>query len=720
VSALRERLRVELAEAELLAKRTGPTPAELEAAANEATAAARTASHARDDLVARTALAQERLVALERSLAEREGIPPAARALADEGAALAVSLVDVEPGTERAVAAALAWRASAVVAEDAAAGLSLLQRAREAGLGSLAVLVGKKPAERVAELPVVALDELLAATAPSVTAEGFGYDPQRGELWFAGETAEAVLLELQTRKQELEAEIAQLRAETAEAASAAAAEAERAAEAEAAYARVAHLRGVRTADPAVLRRLASAAGRLDEALLAGVAVASRLEHPLRQRADTGSDRAAGVAAELARVGALEHEARRESSDANERAAAAELERVRLGGEGQIRLLQVDASEREQVEREARDLTEEAERLAATAADAAEAARLAAGAAADTGARRESTLDADLLRRVLTGAERLEDALAAAAEAAARFDAPLRARVDAGAARTGELGTALRDLGAAEVELRQAAEEAAQRATEIEIELTRIEADAADARRRLGEADAEPAEGEDRDELAAKSERLEQRRIQLGQVNPLAKEEYEAEKERLAELEVQREDLERSLKELADLRDELAETVERRFAETFAAVADHFEEVASTLFPGGEGRLRLVEPEEEGGESGVEVELRPAGKKITRLGMLSGGEKALGAISFLFALFLAKPCPFYLLDEVEAALDDTNIGRFVELLRRYADRAQFVVITHQKRTMEAADVLYGVTMGGDGISQIVSRRLPREDAAALAS
>ena len=101
--------------------------------------------------------------------------------------------------------------------------------------------------------------------------------------------------------------------------------------------------------------------------------------------------------------------------------------------------------------------------------------------------------------------------------------------------------------------------------------------------------------------------------------------------------------------------------------------------------------------------------------MQRLSLLSGGEKALGAISFLFALFLARPCPFYLLDEVEAALDDTNIGRFVELLRTYSDRAQFVVITHQKRTMEAADVLYGVTMGGDGISQIVSRRLPREEA-----
>ena len=132
-------------------------------------------------------------------------------------------------------------------------------------------------------------------------------------------------------------------------------------------------------------------------------------------------------------------------------------------------------------------------------------------------------------------------------------------------------------------------------------------------------------------------------------------------------------------------------------------------MAATLFPGGDGRLRLTEPEDDEDEPGIEVELRPAGKKVTRLSLLSGGEKALGAISFLFALFLARPCPFYLLDEVEAALDDTNIGRFVELLRRYADRAQFIVITHQKRTMEAADVLYGVTMASDGVSQIVSRR-----------
>jgi chromosome segregation protein len=719
-SALRERVRIELAESDAVARRPGPSPAELEAAANDATAAARTAAHVRDDLVERAAIARERLAALERSLAEREGIAPAARMLAEEGAELALSLLEVAPGEERAVAAALGWGASAVVAADAVAGLTLLQRARDTGLGSLAVLVGKKPAERVAEVQVVPLDELLAATVPSVTAEGFGFDPQRGELWFAGEAAEAVLLELETRRRALATEVQELRAQGSAAESAAARSAEAAEQAEAAYAQVAHLRSARAADRGLLRRISAGTDRLDQVLLAAAAVAARLEQPLRARAEAGAERAGELAQELARVGALEREARTVSTTANERAGAAELTRVRLGGEGQIRLLQVEETERDSVEQEARELTAEAERLAAVAAEAGEAARSAAAAQAATGALRAAARDVDLLRRILAGAMRLDETLAAAAGTAGRFETPLRARVDAGASRTGELGAALRDLGAAEVELRQGAEDAAQRATEVEIELTRIEADAADARRRLEEAAAEPAEGDDRDELAARAERLEQRRIQLGQVNPLAKEEYDAEKERLAELEVQREDLEQSLKELADLRDELAETVERRFAETYQAVAAHFEDVAATLFPGGEGRLRLVEPEEEGGETGVEVELRPAGKRITRLGMLSGGEKALGAISFLFALFLAKPCPFYLLDEVEAALDDANIGRFVELLRRYADRAQFVVITHQKRTMEAADVLYGVTMGGDGVSQIVSRRLPREEAVAAAS
>ncbi|MEO8290371.1 MAG: AAA family ATPase, partial [Gaiellaceae bacterium] len=316
--------------------------------------------------------------------------------------------------------------------------------------------------------------------------------------------------------------------------------------------------------------------------------------------------------------------------------------------------------------------------------------------------------------LVAGAEALVEGIAVAQCVAERLDAPLRARVDAGSLRSGELGDELRRLGAAEVGLRQEFEEVSERLTSAEVEIARIDAETSDATRRLEAAGSvDPAEGDDRDELAAKVERFEMRRTTLGQVNPLAREEYDAEKERLTDLQAQREDLEQSLEELERLRAELAETVERRFAETFAAVAEHFEEVAGTLFPGGEGRLRLVEADEEGGELGVEVELRPVGKRITRLSLLSGGEKALGAISFLFALFLARPCAFYLLDEVEAALDDTNIARFVELLRRYADRAQFIVVTHQKRTMEAADILYGVTMGADGVSQIVSKRLAGE-------
>jgi chromosome segregation ATPase len=486
---------------------------------------------------------RERLAAIERALAEREGLPPAARALAEQGARLALSELDVEPGRERAVAAALGSRGSALLADNLQAGLGLLERARAAGLGNLTVLVGPRPADVVKRYTVVSKDELLASEVPAVTPEGFGYDPGRGELWFAGETAEAVWLELDARRRALELEVERLEANP--------------------------VASPPTADP----------------------------------------------------------------------------------------------------------------------------------------------------RLVAGGERLVAALAGAGEAGRRFEAPLRARVDAGGVRTGDAATALRELAAREAELRRGAAEAGERAAAIDVELARLEAEQATARRRLDDAGAAPAEGDDRVILEERLVRLDRRRETLGAVNPLAKQEYEEEKERLTELASQREDLERSLAELEKLRNELTETVERRFEETFAAVQRHFAEVAETLFPGGEGRLRLSEPDEDGAddgsEPGVEIELRPAGKRVTKLSLLSGGEKALGAISFLFALFLARPCPFYLLDEVEAALDDTNIGRFVELLRRYADRAQFIVITHQKRTMEAADSLYGVTMGADGISQIVSRRVPRE-------
>ena len=500
-----------------------------------------------EDLAEQARLAEARAVAVERALAEREGLPPAARALADRGERLALSAVDAEPGREAAVAAALGHRAAAIVVEDARRGLELLEHARSAGLGRLVVLVSQDPADLARSLPTVRLSELLASPVPAVTIEGFGYDPQRRELWFAGETAEAFQLELEAQARRLREEARGL-SERADSATPV----------------------VRSADP----RLVSSCERLRDQLARAVQAAYRVEQPLAESAESGG------------------------------------------------------------------------KLAST---------LAAG---------------------------------------------------------------LRELAAREADVRREAQEATSAVSQVAVELARLDAESGDARRRLEEAGDDPADGS-REELQVTLERLVRRKESLGGVNPFAQEEYDREKAHLAELRTQTADLELSLAELDKLRRDLTETVDRRFAETYAAVETNFGEVASTLFPGGEGRLRLTEPEGDDDEPGIEVELRPAGKRVSRLSLLSGGEKALGALSFLFALFLARPCPFYLLDEVEAALDDANIGRFVGLLRRFSERAQFIVVTHQKRTMEAADVLYGVTMGRDGVSQVVSRRLPREDAEAAA-
>ncbi len=712
------RLRAELAEAEADAARPGPSPEELEKQALYARAAAREAAHQRDTLAERALTAQERLATLERSLAEREGIPPAARAFAEQGERLAMSLLDVEPGTERAVAAALGPRASALVAPTAKAALELLERAAAAGLGSLRVLAGRDPRELVHELHVVEKDELLASTVPAVTREGYGFDPQRGELWFAGETAEALLLELEARRAALADEAKSLGDQARLAERAAEGAEERAATAEQAFAEAAPRLRIRRADVGTLKALLAAGNRLERALEALDLAVDVVEAPLRSRGEAGADRTAALGATLRELGESESALRGSVAAYAEGAATAERDLVRLGGKP----VDVEPGDAETLRMETRTLVAEADAAAAEAVELGEKARAAESlridAAVRAGRRRARPHQ---LARVLAGAERLDATLAGAADAAARFEAPLRARVDAGGARTGDLGEELRRLGAAEVELRQGLTDASASVSAIDVEVARIEAEADEARRRLEHAGTdERAEGENRDELAERAERLERRRESLGQVNPLAKEEYDAEKARLEELATQRKDLEQSLVELEKLRAELTETVERRFAETFDAVQKNFEEVASTLFPGGEGRLQLTISDDEEELPGIEVELRPAGKKVQRLSLLSGGEKALGAISFLFALFLARPCPFYLLDEVEAALDDTNIGRFVTLLRQYSDRAQFVVITHQKRTMEAADVLYGVTMGGDGISQIVSRRLPREEAEAVSA
>ncbi|MVA77119.1 chromosome segregation protein SMC [Auraticoccus sp. F435] len=196
---------------------------------------------------------------------------------------------------------------------------------------------------------------------------------------------------------------------------------------------------------------------------------------------------------------------------------------------------------------------------------------------------------------------------------------------------------------------------------------------------------------------------------LGKVNPLALEEFEALQERHAFLAEQLEDLRRTRQDLLDIIAEVDTRVQQVFAEAYADVERAFERVFARLFPGGEGRLVLTEP----GQwltTGVDVEARPAGKKVKRLSLLSGGERSLVAVAFLVSLFMARPSPFYILDEVEAALDDTNLGRLLEIYEELRSTSQLLVITHQKRTMEIADALYGVTMRGDGVSAVISQRL----------
>ena len=202
---------------------------------------------------------------------------------------------------------------------------------------------------------------------------------------------------------------------------------------------------------------------------------------------------------------------------------------------------------------------------------------------------------------------------------------------------------------------------------------------------------------------------------LGRVNPLALEEFTAMEERHTFLSEQLDDLRRSRDDLMDIVKEVDGRVEQVFTEAYRDIEREFTGVFARLFPGGEGRLILTDPSDML-NTGVDVEARPPGKKVKRLSLLSGGERSLTAVAFLVALFKARPSPFYVLDEVEAALDDVNLGRLIDIIEELRSSSQLIVITHQKRTMEIADALYGVSMRGDGVTQVIGQRL-REAATA---
>jgi chromosome segregation protein len=696
----RDRLEREVAELETRRAAAAEEVARLAAAADaaarvaaDADAAAEAARRERsgrsaDADRARAAAARvgAELAQLNQFLRLHAGAPGGAPALADA--------LTAEPGYELALVAALGSRLRAAVAEDLGAAAALLERAGRDGGAALIVPAAAAPlavsppapgaeplaarvradGEPASRLAAALLSDVWVvddvATLPpdfacvAVTRAGRVWSPAARELRQVPPGGEDRVLAERNRRSELLTEVE--RAAQAEQAAIAALEAAEAAVAEADAALETAERDARTAARA--RDDAAEAERH-----AGWLIRERRAAPAEGAA---AQRGAELESALATERRLVERAERERA---ERAARIDSERAALAREEALR--------------------PPAERLATALHDAAGAVAV-----------RVEALGAELAADRAAG-ERLAGELRACAAEESQVQARLKA---AGEAVTrGEV----------------AAQRARDRAGDVDEELGRLAA-------RLGLA-AEPADtglpGDERDGLETRIERLQRRREQLGPVNPLAAAEYREAVEHVEELERQRQDLENALRELEALIRDIDRRIREAFEATFTAAADNFEAVAEELFPGGRGRLRLVRedagprPVLGGGEEaaapepddeeppedrmGVEIEITPAGKSTKRLSLLSGGEKSLTALAFLFAVFLARPCPFYILDEVEAALDDLNIDRFLALLRRFADRAQFIVVTHQRRTMEAADCLYGVSMAGNGVSKVISRRLP---------
>jgi chromosome segregation protein len=652
------------------------------------------------------------LAGVNQFLRNHAGAPNGATALADQ--------LDVDPGYELALAAALDGRLAAAVVEHRAAASTLLDRAGTDGGRALVADLGAPPsggpgsadapaarAERLIEhvrgaAPALALARTLLSDAwvveeldqlpttfdgVAVTTTGRVWSARTRELRQAPAVGEDRVLAERNRREQL------LRAS------------EVAAQAE-------------VDARAALERAASAASGADS-LRDRLTAAHR--SAVRALDETGE--------EQRRLQAL-IERRRAAPDDGPNAGRRSQLTAELAAERQM----LDRAQRERAERAGR-----IERL-------------------QVAVQRDRELE-PVLATVIAA---LEDAAAAISGKLASFDEALAADRQAGEHVAGEL----RACAQQETILHAALGRENEALTAAEVSLQRARDQAADAEAELGriasrlELEAEPAEqelpAEERETLRARLERLGRRREQLGPVNPLAQEEYAEAVAHVEELETQRADLETALRELEKLIADTDRQIRVTFEQTFNATASAFEELAAQLFPGGRGRLRLVAErdgparvlggqagpahaadaadaesaaeEQEGDEPdsesaaeedllGVEIEITPAGKECKRLSLLSGGEKSMTALAFLFAVFLARPCPFYILDEVEAALDDLNIDRFLALLRQYASRAQFIVVTHQKRTMEAADSLYGVSMGVDGISKVISRRLPAAEQAA---
>ena len=665
------------------------------------------------------------------------------------------ALVRVEPGYEAAVAAALGGAAEAVAVSGLDAAVAAFAHLKSDDLGRAGLLLGGADAvdDRASwpDLPagaryavdtvtvepsllpslrrllrkVAVVDDLAGARALVAGLPDASAVTRDGDLlsaWFStgGSSARPSLIEVQAAVDE-----------ASEALVAAQAEVERLAFAKAAATTTLEAATART--EAALARLhesdaqysalAEQLSRLNQAARGAIAEAERHDASVAE-AEQARDRNAEALAGLT-------ERLRVARETTEVAEADPSERDRLG---------LEAARARQAEMEARlalRTDEERARALAGRADALiRAARTERNARAEAAARKEKVRrEAEVARAAAAASEWLLGVLAGSQEAAGRarrladerrieadrrvHDARQRSR-DLAREFEGIVDVAHRDeLARAEQRMRieslaeKALDELGLTAEVLAAEygpdqlvpvLTRPDGTA------LTDDDEQPDPRPFVREQQEKRFRAAQRNLDLlGRVNPLALEEFEAMSERHQFLAEQLDDLKRTRADLLGIIADVDARVEQVFAEAYADVEAAFEHSFARLFPGGEGRLVLTEP----GlwlTTGVDVEARPAGKKVKRLSLLSGGERSLVAVAFLVALFKARPSPFYILDEVEAALDDTNLGRLLGIYEELRENSQMLVITHQKRTMEIADALYGVTMREDGISTVISQRL----------
>jgi chromosome segregation protein len=417
------------------------------------------------------------------------------------------------------------------------------------------------------------------------------------------------------------------------------------------------------------------------------------------------------------------------------AAAAESAR---GVEVEARLAVRTAEERANAVRGRADSLRRAavaEREARLRAQQAHAARLRAAAVAAAVADAGRLL-AERLDRVVAGASAIRDAMVAERQERSAAMAAVRDEVHALGARVATLTDSLHrdEVADAQAALRieqleqmvleqfgmAPADLIAEYGPQVPLPPTELEIAEFEQARERGEQVIAPAPMPyDRATQERRAKRADRELAELGRVNPLALEEFAALEERYNFLSTQLEDVKGARKGLLGVVADVDARILQVFSDAFVDVEREFRDVFTALFPGGEGRLRLTDPDDMLA-TGIEVEARPPGKKITRLSLLSGGEKALTAVAMLVAIFRARPSPFYILDEVEAALDDTNLRRLLGLFEQLRARSQIIIITHQKPTMEVADALYGVTMQGDGITAVISQRMRGQQVEQLVS